>query len=265
MERLSRSPRPGQPGVVGPQGSVAAPSGYRLPSPAAPWVLRPAPSWQGLCSGLQLYALSRPALPLMLCCSRTFSRSLVPWKLCGQSHPHREAHSVDKDSFRCSCLDSRLPWTAGRPLLFSGPFCRNRFCSRISRFPAFDFLCSHHWGPVPGVPGVLPTLCFTPRLARPSPLFLHRSLPDCLSPGSLLIPSRGCPASAPVTPGHDLEPPALDHRLQPAPVSGPARGPQGCVNRLWTCPYLGNSGKIPSQNLGNAENAKIPRVGCFLL
>lgn len=214
---------------MGPHGSVAAaPLGTASPSPAA--VLRLALPHGRVCAQDPSSTLSRPALALMLCCSRTFSRSLVPWKLCGQSRPHREAHCGTRTPSDAHSLGLSSPWTAGRPLLFSGPFCLNRFCSRISRFPAFDFLCSHHWGPVPGVPGVLPTLCFTPRLARPSPLFLHRSLPDCLSPGSLLIPPRGCPASALVTPGHDLEPSC------PGPssaaciwVSGPARGPQGCV------------------------------------
>lgn len=190
----------------------------------------------------------------MLCCSRTFSRSLVPWKLCGQSRPHREAHCGTRTPSDAHSLGLSSPWTAGRPLLFSGPFCLNRFRSRISRFPAFDFLCSHHWGPVPGVPGVLPTLCFTPRLARPSPLFLHRSLPDCLTPGSLLIPPRGCPASALVTPGMTLSPPALDHRLQPASGSqGRHAGHRAVCKQALDVSLFGQLWKNPKSESGECR------------
>lgn len=169
------------------------------------------------------------------------------------------------DSFRCSQPRTRLLGRLAAPSLFRSVLPE----PLLLGFPVSGLTSSAltTGAPVPGVPGVLPPYVSHLRLARPSPLFLHRPCLIACPQGRCSSPPRGCPASAPSSPqGSDLEPSC------PGPssaaciwVSGPARGPQGCVNRLWTCPYLGNSGKIPSQNLGNAENAKIPRGGVLLL
>lgn len=120
------------------------------------------------------------------------------------------------------------PWTADRTPLFSGQLCQNCFRSRISGFRRLTLpLLSR---PVfPASLGSSPPYVSLHGLPGPH-LFLHRNLPDRLTPGSLLFPPRGCPASAPVTPGHNLEPSCPG----PSPaacvwISGLARGPQGCV------------------------------------
>ena len=237
---------------MGPPGSVdPAPPGTASPSPAAPCGPAPgAPSTAG--SVLRPSSTrSRPVLALVLCCSRTFSRSWSPGSRAVSPAPTGKGTAAQGLLPMLTASGSRLLGRLAAP--FSFPVCFALAAAAlgflVSGFLRSQGLCRRHpWGP--------PHLTLR-STACPALTAVSAQMPACLTPGP-----RGCPASVPVTPGWDREAPCLSPSAACVWVSGPARGPQGCVNRLWTCPCLGNSGQIPSQNPRNAENAKIPWVEC---
>lgn len=119
--------------------------------------------------------------------------------------------------------DSRLLGRLAAP--FSFPVCFALTAAALG-FPGF-------WLPPLSRPVLPASLGFSPPYASlhglPGP-HLHFCTDACLTPGPLLTPPWGCPASVPVTPGRDLEASCLSPSSAACIwVSGPARGPQGCV------------------------------------